>query len=85
MEQNQEQVVASEAVKSSVLGSLGIEGKLLAFQFVNFSIVLAVVWFLILKPLVKKLEERRQIIDESLDNAKKVETELHMAEPRARR
>lgn len=66
-----------------VIASLGIQPGLFVFQLLNLGIVFAIVWFLILKPLTKKLEERRQIIDESLDNAKRLETEVKMAEARA--
>ena len=42
--------------------------------------VAIVIWFLILKPLTKKLEERKNIIDESLDKAKEIDASLQMAE-----
>ncbi|HRH23085.1 MAG TPA: F0F1 ATP synthase subunit B [Candidatus Magasanikbacteria bacterium] len=63
-----------------VLASLGINGPLFIFQLINFALVAAVVWFLILKPLTKKMEERKNIIDESLDRAKEIETNLKMSE-----
>ncbi|MCX6778657.1 MAG: ATP synthase F0 subunit B, partial [Candidatus Magasanikbacteria bacterium] len=53
-----------------VLGSLGINGQLFVFQLINFILVAAILWFLILKPLTKKMAERKKIIDESLDNVK---------------
>jgi len=72
---------ASETVtESGVLGSLGINGTLFIFQLVNFAIVVAVLWFLILKPLTKKMTERQKMIDDSVDNAKKIETNLGMSE-----
>jgi F-type H+-transporting ATPase subunit b len=58
----------------SVAASLGLNGQLFIFQLINFAIVGAIVWHLILKPLVKKLDERKKIIDESLDRAKEIET-----------
>jgi F-type H+-transporting ATPase subunit b len=64
----------------SVLGSLGINGQLFAFQLLNFAIVGGIVWFMILRPLVKKMEERRVLIAGSLDKAKEVETALAMSE-----
>lgn len=64
----------------SVAASLGLNGQLFAFQLLNFAIVAAIVWFLILKPLTKTLEERKKIIDESLDKAKEVDSNLQMAE-----
>jgi len=60
--------------------SLGLNGQLFAFQLLNFVVVAAIVWFLILKPLTSKLEERKKLIDESLDKAKEVETNLEMSE-----
>ncbi|PLX26939.1 ATP synthase F0 subunit B [Candidatus Parcubacteria bacterium] len=60
--------------------SLGLNGQLFAFQLLNFAIVGAIVWFMILKPLTSKLEERKNLIDESLDKAKEVETNLARSE-----
>jgi len=60
--------------------SLGLNGQLFAFQLLNFVVVAVIVWFLILKPLTKKLEERKKLIDESLDKAKEIETNLGMSE-----
>ena len=59
-----------------VLANLGLNGQLFAIQLVNFVIVIAILWFLILRPLVRVLEERKKIVDESIVNAKKVETEV---------
>src|SRR3990167_9608258 len=82
--QKQSAVTASQGEEpvgeESVLGSLGLNGQLFAFQLLNFAIVAAIVWFLILKPLTKKLEERKNLIDESLDKAKQVDANLQMAE-----
>jgi len=71
-----------EAQDGGVAASLGLNGQLFAFQLLNFVIVAAIVWFLILKPLTKKLEERKNLIDESLDKAKQVDANLQMAEQR---
>jgi F-type H+-transporting ATPase subunit b len=70
----------TEPADEGVLASLGINGTLFAFQLVNFAIVMAVLWFLILKPLTKKMSERQKMIDDSIDNAKKIETNLGMSE-----
>lgn len=83
MEQQAVQVV--NPGEQSVAASLGLEPRLFLFQLVNVIIVFLILWFLILKPLTKKMEERRAVIDESLDNAKKIETELHLAEQKAQR
>lgn len=75
---------ASETAKianeSGVLASLGINGQLFVFQLINFAVVAIILWFLILKPLTKKMSERQRIIEDSLENAKKIETNLGMSE-----
>jgi len=68
------------AAESGVLASLGINGTLFIFQLVNFALVALILWFLILKPLTKKMAERAKMIDDSIDNAKKIETNLGMSE-----
>lgn len=68
------------AAEQGLAASLGLNAQLFAFQLLNFAVVAAIIWFLILKPLTDKLEERKKIIDESLDNAKEVETKLTMSE-----
>lgn len=60
----------------SVFASLGLNGQLFVFQLFNFAVVAVIVWFLILKPLTKKMEERRVIIDDSLDKAKEIEAKF---------
>jgi len=75
---------AVEAVETAqdtgLLASLGINGSLFVFQLINFAVVGAILWFLILKPLTKKMAERQNIIDESLTNAKKVQDTLARGE-----
>src|SRR3989344_6652802 len=72
---------AAEAVpQTGLLGSLGINSTLFIFQLINFIVVAVILWFLILKPLTKKMAERQRIIDESLDNAKKVGENLEKSE-----
>ncbi|KKQ40595.1 MAG: ATP synthase subunit b [Candidatus Magasanikbacteria bacterium GW2011_GWA2_37_8] len=64
----------------SVAASLGLNGTLFVFQLINFAIVAAVIWFLILKPLTSKMAERQKMIDESIDNAKKIQENLSRGE-----
>lgn len=71
---------AETTTETGVLGSLGINGSLFLFQLLNFAIVGGIVWFLILRPLTKKMEERKNMIDESLDRAKEIETNYKMSE-----
>lgn len=70
------ELTESTEQENGVLDSLGINGQLFVFQLINFAIVAAILWFLILKPLTKKMAERKKIIDESLDNVKKIEENL---------
>ena len=72
--------VSVEINDEGVLASLGLNGQLFIFQLINFAIVAAIVWFLILRPLTKKMEERRKIIDASLDQAKEVEAQWQMSQ-----
>lgn len=62
------------------LADLGINGTLFVSQLINFALVGAIVWFLILKPLTKKMSERQKMIDESIDNAKKIQENLAKSE-----
>lgn len=66
--------------EESVFSSLGLDTHIFVSQLINFVLVFLVVWFLILKPLTKKMEERKNIIDESLDKVKEVESNLMMSE-----
>lgn len=66
--------------QQGVADILGINFEYLGLQLINFAVVVVIVWFMILKPLGKKLEERKDIIDRSLDKAKEIETNLKMSE-----
>jgi F-type H+-transporting ATPase subunit b len=74
--------VAAEtsSTNEGILGSMGINAPLFCFQLLNFGIVLAILWFLILKPLTKKLSERQKMIDDSIENSKKIEEMLKKGE-----
>lgn len=62
------------AGEESVFASLGLNVQQFAIQLFNFALIALIVWFMILKPLSKKLEERKKLIDDSLDKAKEIET-----------
>jgi F-type H+-transporting ATPase subunit b len=68
------------SANTSPLAGLGINAPLFFSQLINFAIVAAVIWFLILKPLTKKMSERQKMIDESIDNAKKIQDNLSKSE-----
>jgi F-type H+-transporting ATPase subunit b len=76
-----EHLTAETSVESAgVLSSLGINGQMFVFQLINFALIAAVLWYLILKPVTKKMIERQKMIDDSLDNAKKVQENLAKSE-----
>ncbi|TFE69531.1 F0F1 ATP synthase subunit B [Methylacidiphilum caldifontis] len=62
------------------LHQLGIEWNKLIAQIINFVIVLWVLNRFAFRPVLKILEERRQKIAESLQNAEKIKQELAEAE-----
>lgn len=63
-----------------LLASLGLNGPLFAAQLFNFALVACILWFLILKPLTKKLTERQKMIDDSIENSKKIQQNLEKSE-----
>ncbi len=75
-----ENETTTEVQSTSPLASLGINPTLFVFQLINFAIVATIIWYLILKPLTKKMTERAKLIDESLDNAKKIQENLQKSE-----
>lgn len=68
------------STSDSPLAALGLNGTAIIFQLINFALVAAIIWFLILKPLTKKMTERQKIIEESLERAKKIEDNLRVSE-----
>jgi ATP synthase F0 subunit b len=56
-----------------------IEGKLLLAQAVNFGVVFALIYFLIIKQLMKLMKSRTETIEKGLEDAKKAESSLLMA------
>lgn len=67
-----------------VAASLGLNAQLFGFQLLNFAVVGLIIWFLILKPLTKKMAERQQIINESLNKAETIEANFLLADQKAR-
>lgn len=65
---------------NGILSSMGINAPLFGFQLLNFAIVFIILWFLILKPLSKKLTERQKMIDDSIANSKKIDDMLRQGE-----
>lgn len=67
-------------VIGNIFGLFGINLTSFLFQIITFTFVILVVWFLVLKPVVKKMTERQDIIDKSLANAKHVEERMKKGE-----
>ena len=80
----QNEVGQETAADGGVAASLGLNTQLFGFQLLNFAIVGVIVWFLILKPLTKKMGERQQIINDSLDKAETIEANFLLADQKAR-
>jgi F-type H+-transporting ATPase subunit b len=59
-----------------VLGGLGINAFLLIAQVINFILLVLFLNGLLLKPLMKGLEDRRKRVEESLENARKADERL---------
>ncbi len=60
--------------------TFNIEGRLLLAQFANFVVVLVLVYYVMLKPLSKLMKSRTETIEKGLDDAKRAETVLMMAD-----
>ncbi len=75
-----EEVHESAPQDQGVLASLGINGQLFTAQLINFAIIACIIWFLILKPLTTKMTERQKMIDEAIENSKKVQENLAKSE-----
>lgn len=69
----------------SLIETFHIDYKLLLAQAVNFAIVFAVLYFFILKPLLKTMQERTKKIELSLRDADKIEEELKKTEDEYKR
>lgn len=65
---------------SELLHALGINGKSLIFQIINFSILLSVLTFFVYRPLAKVVEARRKKIELGIKGGEQAETMLKEAE-----
>lgn len=52
-----------------LFSALGINGKILLAQFVNFAVLVFVLWRFAYKPILKFLEDRRKKIEEGVRNS----------------
>ncbi|MFA5644151.1 MAG: F0F1 ATP synthase subunit B [Patescibacteria group bacterium] len=52
-----------------LLKALGINGKILLAQFINFAVLVFVLWRFAYKPILKFLDDRRKKIEEGVKNS----------------
>jgi F-type H+-transporting ATPase subunit b len=52
-----------------LFNALGINGKILLAQFINFAVLVFVLWRFAYKPILKFLEDRRKKIEEGVQNS----------------
>lgn len=65
-----------ETAEGGLLGTFGINLQLFLAQLLNFAIVVFVLSKWVFKPLMKKMEERRGIVEEGLKKAEQAEQAL---------
>ena len=70
------QVMAEGGGSGDVLGNLGINSFLLVAQIINFVLLLLFLNALMIKPIMRGLENRRKRIEESLANAARADERL---------
>lgn len=64
--------------------ALGIDVKLFLGQIINFLILLLILWLFAYKPILKMLNDRREKVAKSLENAKEIEEKLAETEARTK-
>lgn len=64
---------------AEIFATFGINGKLLLVQVVNFSVLLGALTYLLYKPVLSMLEERRRVIAQGVRDAEKAGEALRSA------
>ncbi len=64
---------------AELLQKLGVDWRLIIAQMVNFFILLGLLYKFLYKPLLKVLEERRERVDKSIEQAKLIEENMARA------
>lgn len=68
-----------------LIKALGLDGRILLAQFINFAILMFVLWRYAYKPVFKILEERKNKIHKSLDDVERATIRLQEAEVEAKK
>ena len=64
----------------AIVSSFGLDWKIFLAEIVNFGIVLAIIYFLVIKKISPLLEKRRQTIIDGVEKSQKAEETLKAAE-----
>ena len=67
----------------ALFGAFGIDGKLLLAQGINFGVLIVALYFLLYKPVLKVLEERRQLVAQGVEDAERASEKLAGADQEA--
>ncbi|MBD3251963.1 F0F1 ATP synthase subunit B [Candidatus Uhrbacteria bacterium] len=67
---------AGHETSSGLLGTFGIDWKLLLAQLINFAIIIFVLTKWVYKPLIKVMEERKQKIEQGVKHAEEADRKL---------
>lgn len=66
-----------------LFGAFGIDGKLLLAQLINFGVLFVALTWLLYKPVMKTLDERRAKIAQGVEDAEKATAKLAVADEEA--
>ena len=66
-----------------LFGAFGIETHLLIAQLVNFGVILVVLWYVLYRPVMKTLDERRILVAKGVEDAQEAKEALEGATEKA--
>jgi len=69
------EAAAQEASSGGVIGTLGLNLKLFIAQLINFGIIVLILWKWVFNPVARKLTERTEKIEKSLNDADRINKE----------
>jgi F-type H+-transporting ATPase subunit b len=65
---------------NEIINSFGIDWKIFSAEIVNFLVVIGILYFFVFKKVFVKLEERKKIISEGIENSKLAEEKIEEAQ-----
>ncbi|MFW5702514.1 MAG: F0F1 ATP synthase subunit B [Candidatus Dojkabacteria bacterium] len=66
-----------------VLGNIGFDIRMAFFSLINFLVVFLILYVFLFKKLIAVIDERQKVINKSVEDAERLETELKNAQDRA--